>query len=178
MMIGIRPILLLLLITYTQQAFSSETRFPNIVLILADDMGYGDCTAFNPNSKVTTPNIDQLASEGLRFTDAHSPASTCTPSRYGILTGINPQRTGVRNTLLSRGEPIIAQSEVTLPAVLKEQGYHTEMIGKWHLGFDMDTSSGKAVFDFSKPLSSGPLDRGFDRFYGLHASTGGQPLLY
>ena len=76
---------------------------PNIIIILADDMGYGDCGVYNPESKIVTPNIDQLAGEGLRFTDAHSASGTCTPSRYGLLTGTNPTRTGVLNTLLSRG---------------------------------------------------------------------------
>ena len=77
---------------------------PNIVLILADDMGYGDCGVYNPESKIATPHIDQLAQEGLRFTDAHAAGSTCTPSRYGLLTGTNPARTGVLNTLLKKGK--------------------------------------------------------------------------
>ena len=109
------------------QAFADK---PNIVLILADDMGYGDCGAYNPESKISTPHIDQLAKEGLLFTDAHAAASTCTPSRYGLLTGINPVRTGVLNTLLSKGNPIIAEDEKTLPSMLKDQGYITRMIGK------------------------------------------------
>ena len=151
---------------------------PNIIIILADDMGYGDCTAYNPESKIPTPHIDQLASEGLRFTDAHAPASTCTPSRYGLLTGINPQRTGVRNTLLGKGLPVIDETETTIAEVLKKHGYLTEMIGKWHLGFDMDTGKERPAFDFSKPLTSGPIDRGFDRFFGVHSSAGAQPLCY
>lgn len=162
-----------------QVTVADETsRTPNIVLILADDMGYGDCGAYNPESKIETPHIDQLAKEGLRFADAHSSASTCTPSRYGLLTGVNPARTGVLNTLLVRGDPIIAEDETTIATLLKDQGYITRMIGKWHLGFEMDKSARKPAFDFSKPLKGGPLDRGFDSWFGIHSSPGAQPLCY
>ncbi|MBT3194552.1 MAG: arylsulfatase [Verrucomicrobia bacterium] len=150
----------------------------NIILILADDMGYGDCGVYNPESKITTPHIDQLAGEGLLFADAHSAASTCTPSRYGLLTGINPVRTGVLNTLLSRGDPIIAENEKTLATMLRDRGYVTRMIGKWHLGFEEDKSGKRPFLDFSKPLKGGPLDRGFDSFYGLHSSPGSSPLCF
>jgi arylsulfatase A-like enzyme len=151
---------------------------PNIVIILADDMGYGDCGVYNPESRIRTPNIDQLAREGLLFTDAHSAAATCTPSRYGLLTGINPLRTGVLNTLLSRGDPIISEDEKTIAAMLREQGYVTRMIGKWHLGFEMDKTNKRAVIDFSEPLKGGPLDRGFETFFGIHSSAGSSPLCY
>lgn len=96
--------------------------------------------SYNPESKIRPPHIDQLAGEGLLFTDAHAAGSTCTPSRYGLLTGINPVRTGVLNTLLRRGEPIIAEDEVTIASLLRDQGYITRMIGKWHLEFQMDIS--------------------------------------
>ena len=151
---------------------------PNIILILADDMGYGDSGVYHPDSKIKTPHIDQLATEGLLFTDAHSAAGTCTPSRYGLLTGTNPVRTGVLNTLLSRGDPIIDEDEQTIATMLRDQGYVTRMIGKWHLGFAEDKSGQKPVLDFSKPLMGGPLDRGFDSFYGLHSSAGASPLCY
>jgi len=150
----------------------------NIVLILADDMGYGDCGVYNPESKIATPNIDQLAAEGLRFTDAHAPGSTCTPSRYGLLTGTNPTRTGVLNTLLARGNPIIDEDEATIANLLKDQGYTTKMIGKWHLGFEEDKSGKRPFMDVSKPLKGGPVDRGFDSFYGMHSSPGASPLCY
>lgn len=151
---------------------------PNIIIILADDMGYGDCGVYNPESKIKTPHIDQLAKEGLRFMDAHAASSTCTPSRYGLLTGVDPSRTGVLNTLLKRGAPIIAEDETTIATLLKDQGYITKMIGKWHLGFDMDTSGKKPVFDFSKPLIGGPIDHGFDSFFGIHSSIGSSPMFY
>jgi len=151
---------------------------PNIIIILADDMGYGDCGANNPESKIATPNIDQLAKEGLRFTDAHSASVTCTASRYGLLTGINPARTGVRNTLLGQGRPIIAENEKTIATMLKDQGYITKMVGKWHLGFEMKKTGRRAEFDFSKPLAGGPMDRGFDSYFGIHSSPGAPPLFY
>ena len=170
-------ILLAVAAAYSGLTFGA-VRPPNIVLIMADDMGYGDCGAYNSESKIKTPNIDQLAAEGLLFTDAHSAAGTCTPSRYGLLTGINPVRTGVLNTLLSRGDPIIAENEKTIATMLRDQGYVTRMIGKWHLGFEMDTSGKKNDYDFSKPLRGGPLDRGFETFFGIHSSAGSSPLCY
>lgn len=149
---------------------------PNIILILADDLGYGDCSVYHPASKINTPHIDQLAAEGLRFTDAHAAASTCTPSRYGLLTGTNPVRTGVLNTLLSRGDPIIAEDEKTLATLLRDQGYVTRMIGKWHLGFETERVGKKPAPNLHQPLIGGPLDRGFDSFYGLESSASSSPI--
>ena len=159
-------------------AAANEVERPNIIIILADDLGYGDCGAFNAESKIKTPHIDQMAKESMRFTGAHAASATCTPSRYGLLTGINPTRTGVRNTLLRTGRPIIEKEELTLAQFLKSQGYMTMMIGKWHLGFEKSKKNGKAFFDFSKELRGGPLDRGFDYFYGIHSSAGSSPLFY
>jgi arylsulfatase A-like enzyme len=170
--------LALLSLTLAGISAAAPERFPNIVFILADDMGYGDCGACNPDSKIPTPQIDRLASEGLLFTDAHAAAGTCTPSRYGLLTGINPLRTGVRNTLLRRGCPIIAADEGTVAALLRDHGYLTRMVGKWHLGFDKASDGQRPVFDFSKPLQGGPLDCGFESFFGMHSSPGAQPLCF
>ena len=149
---------------------------PNIVLILADDLGYGDCSVTNSESKIRTPHIEQLAKEGLSFSDAHSAASTCTPSRYGLLTGINPVRTGVLNTLLAEGRAIISKDEKTIAHLLKDQGYATHMIGKWHLGFD--AGGKKKDFDFDQAFIGGPIDRGFDSYFGIHSSPGAFPLFY
>ena len=108
---------------------------PNILLILADDLGYGDIAFYNPESKVPTPNIDRLATEGMLFTDAHSPATVCTPSRYSILTGRMAFRTGFPGVFTGAGGPcLIEESRLTLPGMLREQGYTTALIGKWHVG--------------------------------------------
>ena len=149
---------------------------PNIIIILADDLGYGDCGAYNAESRIKTPHIDQLAGEGMLFTDAHAAASTCTPSRYGLLTGINPVRTGVLNTLLAKGKPIISEKEKTIAHLLKDQGYATHMIGKWHLGFE--TGGKNKDFDFDQPFTGGPVDRGFESYFGIHSSPGAFPLFY
>ena len=150
---------------------------PNIVVIYADDMGYGDCTANNPDSKIPTPHIDRLAIEGLRFTDAHSPSSTCTASRYGLLTGINPARTGVTNRIAGLG-PVIDKDEVTIADFLKDQGYVTRMVGKWHLGFELHGSGPRKTIDFTKPLVGGPLDCGFDSFFGVRKAVSSPPYFY
>jgi arylsulfatase A len=136
---------------------------PNIVIVYVDDMGYGDCTAYNSESKIPTLNIDRLAKEGMRFTDAHSPGATCTASRYGLLTGISPVRTGVLNGITSTG-PAIDKNETTVAQMLNDQGYATNMIGKWHLGFEIP--KGQRSNKLTGRLTGGPLDRGFDYFHG------------
>jgi arylsulfatase A-like enzyme len=144
-------------------AFSADTnkRNPNIIIIYADDLGYGDCTVYNSKSRIPTPHIDQLAKEGVRFTDAHSPHATCTASRYGLLTGTSPMRTGVKNTILRHG-PAIDKDEVTIAVFLKTRGYITKMVGKWHLGYNIDKSG--------MSITGGPLDHGFDYFMGSEKS--------
>ena len=149
---------------------------PNVVIILTDDLGYGDCEPFNPGCKISTPNLNQLASEGIRFTDAHAASGTCTPSRYGLLTGINPARTGVLNTLLARGKAIIDEQEKTLADLFRSSGYSTHMVGKWHLGFDYPNQ--KKNKWTSEPLPGGPVDRGFDTFFGIHSSAGSNPMCW
>lgn len=151
---------------------------PHVVILLADDLGYGDCRVSNPDAKIPTPNLDRLARQGVFFSDAHSASATCTPSRYGLLTGINPARTGVANTLLKAGKPIIDPAETTLATLLGDQGYATAMVGKWHLGFEMDRSGPRPEFDFSRPLTGGPLDRGFEQFFGIHSSPGSAPYFF
>ncbi|MDA7646840.1 sulfatase-like hydrolase/transferase, partial [Akkermansiaceae bacterium] len=127
---------LLLFISIAAAAPGLLAARPNIIFIYADDMGYGDCVVYNAGISIPTPNIDQLAKEGLRFTDAHAPHATCTGSRYGFLTGTSPARTGVKNTLAS-SRAVIDEGESTIAQLLKDQGYHTRMVGKWHLGFNL-----------------------------------------
>jgi len=149
---------------------------PNIVLILADDLGYGDPGCYNPKSKIPTPNLDRLAREGIRLTDAHAPASVCSPTRYGLLTGRYPWRDRPQGGALGPwAAPIIAQDRLTLPAMLKRQGYATACIGKWHLGWVWPTKDGKPPtvkpdnlgnVDFTRPIAQGPTARGFDSYFG------------
>ena len=150
----------------------SEQR-PNIVFILADDMGYGDAGAFNPESKIATPHIDGLAKRGMRFTDAHSGGSVCIPSRYALLTG----RFAVRGKMNPRRNTVIEEGTATVANLLKNHGYTTAMVGKWHLGFEGPPDS-KELFDYKKPLRGGPMDRGFDSFFGMHASLDIPPYFY
>ncbi len=145
---------------------------PNIVLILADDMGYGDLKAYNPKSKIPTPHLDRMAAGGVVFSDAHSGGSTCVPSRYSLLTGRFAAR---RDRLNWRSEPLIGRDQLTFASVLRDQGYHTAMVGKWHQGFTMKSPG---AFDYQRPLTGGPMDCGFDSFFGMHASLDIQPYFY
>jgi arylsulfatase A len=153
---------------------------PNILLIYADDMGIGDLAAGNPDSKIPTPNLDQLAAEGIRFTDAHSSAAVCTLSRYSILTGEYHWRHLRQNADFPRPSAIDAKT-LTLPELLRQAGYHTVCIGKWHLGWDWDKvqRSGAPIsygmkdalysphdFDWSRRIPGGPTAHGFDFYFG------------
>jgi arylsulfatase A-like enzyme len=149
-----------------------QKNLPNIVFILADDMGYGDVQCFNSEAKIPTPSINQLASEGIKFTDAHAAGSWCVPSRYGLMTGQYP----LRKTMDVKKGGLIAQNQVTIASLLKRNGYHTAMIGKWHLGFDVVSDWDKA--DYSLPLRGGPADHGFDYFFGMHASLDIPPYFF
>lgn len=148
---------------------------PNIVFILADDMGYGDLACQNPESKIPTPNLDHLAAEGMRFTEAHSPSAVCTPTRYGILTGRYCWRSRLKKSVLWQWEKsLIEKDRLTVPMVLREEGYSTACIGKWHLGWDWVTKDGSELtrkdtgrtVDFTKPIGGGPLAAGFDYYFG------------
>lgn len=151
---------------------------PNIIYILADDLGYGDVSSLNHQSKIKTKHIDQLAAEGIQFLDAHSNSSLCTPSRYGILTGRYAWRSSLQNGVLwSYDAPLIATGRLTVASLLKEKGYHTGCIGKWHLGLGW----GKDKFgqiDFFQPIQDGPLENGFDYFFGISASLDIPPYVY
>lgn len=165
---------LLLLPIISLAVQSTHAGPPNIVIILADDMGYGDVSCNNPDSKIQTPNIDRIAKDGVRFTDGHSGGSSCIPSRYALMTG----RFAVRASMsLSKG-PLIEAARMTVPSLLRDNGYSTAMVGKWHLGFDPFLQNKKAPADYSQPLQGGPVDRGFDSFFGMHASLDLPPYFY
>ena len=150
------------------------SRPPNIILILADDMGYGDPGCYNPNSKIPTPHIDRIAREGIRLTDAHSPSAVCTPTRYGVLTGRYAWRTRLKKGVLwGYSTNLIDTSRATIASVLQDRGYYTGGVGKWHLGLGEGDST-----DYSQPLSPGPFDHGFDYYYGIPASLDMQPYVY
>lgn len=176
-----------LAIAVTLSAFSSlppanaDTKAPpatpNILLILADDLGYGDLACYNPESKIPTPHLDRLAREGLLFTDAHSPATVCTPTRYSILTGRMAFRTGFRSVFTGVGGPCLIEADrPTLPGILRDHDYATALVGKWHVGMTFHDTGGNPIrdgslaavkrVDFSRPVTDGPLNRGFDRFFG------------
>jgi arylsulfatase A len=153
-------------------------RPPNIVYFLCDDLGYGDVGYLNPRSRIPTPNIDRLATEGVRFTDAHDPTAVCTPTRYGILTGRYCWRSRLKRGVLAPwGETLIEEGRQTVPAMLRQHGYHNAAFGKWHLGLRWATldggrpffKDGKTNVDFSKPVAAGPITRGFDYFFGMDA---------
>ena len=149
---------------------------PNIVLIMCDDLGYGDVQCLNPeNGKIKTPHIDQLAAEGMIFTDAHSGSSVCTPTRYGLLTGRYSWRTRLQNGVVQGFAPcLIAEDRLTIAGLLKTKGYTTAIIGKWHLDFQyQDPKSGKILQKQNRApigaaIPDGPIHRGFDYFHGNH----------
>lgn len=148
-------------------AASPARAHPHVVVILVDDMGYGDPGCYNPDSKIPTPHIDRLAAEGMRFIDAHTPGPLCHPSRYGLMTGRYPFRTDVSKWPT---QPLIDEGQTTIASLLRDAGYATAMVGKWHLGF--------AERGYDKSLPGGPVDRGFDQFFGLRASTDIPPYFY
>ena len=128
-----KHIITLLLALFCLTSLASKK--PNIIIIYADDMGWGDMTNMNPESKIPTPNLDTLAAGGIRFDDGHSSSGICTPSRYALLTG-NYHWRRMHGIVNSFGASVFEENEMTLPRMLKQQGYKTAAIGKWHLGFD------------------------------------------
>lgn len=163
---------------FTGSLLAAESMRPNIVLILADDLGYGDVGCYNDQSKVPTPHIDRLAREGIRFTDAHSPCTVCTPTRYSLMTGQMAFRVPNGGTVFTGvgGPSLIAPGRLTLPKMLRENGYATACIGKWHVGLTFFDKDGQPVrgdgveavrqVEFSRRIAGGPIDHGFDRFFG------------
>ena len=149
---------------------------PNIVVILSDDLGYGDLGCYHSQSKIPTPHLDRLAGEGMRFTDAHAPASVCTPTRYALLTGRYAWRTWLKGGVLGPWDrPLIEAERLTVPALLKKHGYATHCVGKWHLGWEWPTKNGASPsargdrlsnVDFTQSIGGGPITRGFDSYFG------------
>ncbi|MDP7304722.1 MAG: arylsulfatase, partial [Pirellulaceae bacterium] len=161
------------------QIASAANDRPNIVIVLADDFGVGDIQAHYPENKISTPHLDRLVREGTSFTDAHSPSAVCSPTRYGLLTGRYAWRTRLQEWVIAAYEPpLITEHRPTLPSLLKEHGYDTACIGKWHLGWEWagpqssrmtEVRNGQKTlqWDFTKPMRGGPTQRGFDYFFGV-----------
>lgn len=166
----------------------NSSQFPNIIYILVDDMGYGDVSSFNPQSKIITPHIDRLANNGIKFTDAYTGSAVCTPTRYGILTGRYSWRSELKSGVLSGySPPLIDSDRLTVGKMLQEKGYHTGFIGKWHLGWDwhfeseqenLDDLGKNFAIDYSKPVKNGPDERGFSYSYGFSGSLDMPPYVY
>jgi arylsulfatase A-like enzyme len=147
---------------------------PNIVYILADDLGWGDLGCYNSETAVPTPNANRFATQSIRFTDMHSPSAVCTPTRYGILTGRYCWRSKLKSGVLWGYSPnLIEPGRLTVPAMLKSRGYYTAGFGKWHLGL-----GDREKTDYDQPLRPGPIDHGFDEYFGIPASLDMDPYLY
>jgi arylsulfatase A-like enzyme len=167
---------------------SVDTR-PNIVIILADDMGYGDVGTLNPDSRIPTPNIDRLAAEGMTFTDGHSPSAVCTPTRYGLMAGRYAWRTRLEQGVLGGYSlPLIEPDRPTIASLLQGAGYRTGAIGKWHLGMqlplqkekglDLEVWEGDPGINFTGQITDSPIHHGFDYFFGVSASLDMAPYVY
>ncbi len=192
---------LYLLVCFLASAGHAQADRPNIVLIFADDLGYGDVGCYHAESRIPTPHIDRLAREGMRFTDAHSADSVCTPSRYGLLTGRYCWRTRLKKSVFFNWEPpLIESGQTTLASFLKGAGYRTAISGKWHLGLGFTAKEGRSVdfdrplpwegnplpdrevgesIDFSARIFGGPEDLGFDEaYYTAGCSTDQEPFCF
>lgn len=169
---------------------------PNIIMILTDDLGYGDISCLNPQSQICTENIDRVAAEGLHLTDCHSSSALCTPSRYALLTGRYNWRSRLKSLVLpGHSSHLIENGRETIASLLQRNGYRTAAVGKWHLGMDWQTKNGYElpltyfeknaaadlmmdVVDFDSPIQNGPNARGFDYFYGMPASLDQPPFVH
>ena len=154
--------------------------FPNVIFVLADDLGMGDVSPTNPECKIKTPHLQKMADEGITFHDAHTSSSVCTPTRYGVLTGrYNWRSTLARGVLSGNSDHLIPADRATVGHLLKRAGYHTQMIGKWHLGWDWDRSGkGWNKINFKKPVKNGPDINGFVNYYGHCGSLDMPPYVW
>ena len=149
---------------------ANASRPPNVIIVYTDDQGFGDASCLNRKAKFETPNIDRLADEGIVFSNGHSSDSVCTPSRYGLLTGRYAWRTPLKKGVMgAEGDCLISGDRRTIASMLGDNGYHTAMVGKWHLGMDFPGRDALSR-DWSKPVLDMPLDKGFDYFFGVPAS--------
>lgn len=169
--------MVLLCLSFLTNSFAQK---PNIVYILADDLGIGDVSAYNTNGKIQTPNIDQLTKKGVRFNDAHTTSSVCTPTRYGIMTGRYNWRTTLKKGVLHGYDtPLIDSKRETVASFLKKQGYTTGIVGKWHLGWNWgNIQAGEKNMDFTKQVQNGPNSLGFDYSFCIPASLDMPPYAY
>jgi arylsulfatase A-like enzyme len=164
----IRTLLAALLLAPSALPGAVDASKPNLVFVLFDDLGYGEPTCYRAESRLKTPNLDRLAREGMRFTDAHSAASVCTPTRYGVLTGRYPSRIGQYGVLTTYSAPIIPPTRLTVASLLRQHGYRTACIGKWHLGMRWDGKPGsEQSIPVGARLQQSPNAVGFDLFYGF-----------
>jgi arylsulfatase A-like enzyme len=173
-------------------ASAADSARPNILVILADDLGYGDVKCFNPEGKIATPNLDRLAAAGMMFTDAHTGSAVCSPTRYGLITGRYAWRSKLKSGVLGGLSPrLVEPGRFTLAQMLKDRGYHTAAIGKWHLGMDWALKPGKQVSELSiepreqvfnveydQPIKNGPNSVGFDYYFGISASLDMVPYTF
>lgn len=159
----------------TLSAAAQKNNQPNIIFILADDLGYGDLSGLNKAGKIKTPHLDELAQNSVVFNDAHSSSAVSTPTRYGVLTGRYNWRSTLKNGVLGvYDKPLISSDRTTMATMLRNQGYSTFCIGKWHLGMNYPTIDGKKPIDtpanfnldFTKEITGGPCDAGFDYYFG------------
>ncbi|TLX76426.1 arylsulfatase [Labilibacter sediminis] len=187
-----RNLLLVLIFGVLAVSAIAQEKLPNIVYIMVDDMGIGDVSVYNPDSKIKTPNIDQLAKQGLLFTDAHTAAAVCTPTRYGLITGRYCWRSPLKERVISGYDPcLIPKERETVATLLKRNGYSTALVGKWHLGLNWTCKQGEYIkgikndlgetedkIDFSNPIQHGPTHVGFDYYFGIAASWDMPPYIF
>ena len=192
MWIRILVVILVALSGALDHAFADSPSRPNIVFILCDDLGYGDLKCLNPNGKIATPRLDRLASEGMIFTDAHSGSGVCSPTRYGLMTGRYAWRSKLQSGVLGGLSPrLIENDRLTVALFLKNAGYHTACVGKWHLGMNFVRLPGKEVselsiepqeqnrnVDYAQPIQNGPNAVGFDEYFGISASLDMVPYAF
>jgi arylsulfatase A len=185
----LRPLALLAALLVTPAAMAAR---PNVVYILADDLGYGDVRCLNPSGKIATPNLDRLAAAGMAFTDAHSGSAVCTPTRYGILTGRYSWRSRLQSGVQGGCSPrLIEPGRLTVAEMLRRAGYRTTAIGKWHLGMEWALKPGKPRFtdaiekgedgwnvDYTRPIANGPTTVGFDEYFGISGSLDMVPYTF